>query len=499
MNPITPAGVRPASPPTTAAAGPADAADASAIQDVFAARRSVQSASMADLRRLTACMESRLNGPPAPHGKVNVEDIPFGIELEMEAEPRTWYFTKNQMRMAFDQAGFQPWNVHPKLRTWKIERDDSLTPGRSAESVSPVMNLHEPGVAKSKAEEEIERIYALAKSLHGHTTHKCGLHIHVDAKVLGEKGLSNLFRMCMENENLLFKLSQNGEPQHRGVMEGFGWRHNMKYYYSRPFSPFLKDAFPIMHASGASELGHSLYTMVPPSDDHPRPAVPPLEDFANFKPDRKDSVRYFGVNFNSYWFQGTIEFRLFNATDDPQQVLTDIKLVLGMVAAAAEGGYAYVRPQPLDVDNPNKPVPRETFEYFMNQVSRFPGVRQRFEQTFQQGGGSLVDDAPVNDPHILSAAQLLARGYRFRASGKDIVSPFEVVEQVQGHHRLVETFSPDSPTAQSVHDIADLKRLAHWKEAWGPKLSRMWDQAWRATTGVFHRSSKAPPNPPPAK
>lgn len=390
---------------------------------------------------------------PAP---IAIEDIPFGVELEMEAKPDTWHFTVNQLKFMVGESEFKPWGLHPKLKKWKIEKDDSLMKGRSAEAVSPVMNLREKGAAKGKAEEEIERIYALARELNGHTTNRCGLHIHVDARVLGEKGLANLFRMCMENESLIFKLSQNGLPQHRGVLKDFGWKHNLKYYYSRPFTPYLADPFPIMHAEDPAHLGHALYNQVPSSDEHPRPALPDLAGFATFKPDRRDPVRYFGVNFNSFWYQGTIEFRLFNATDDPQQVMTAVKMALGMVAAAAQGDYAYVQTQPLDADHPDRPIPKESYEYFMSHVARMPGVRQQLDATFQKGGGQIVPSVPFTDPHVLGAARLLAAGHRFVIDGKAISSPVEVVDELKRGTRPVTMIKPGDAAPAPVKDLKAL-------------------------------------------
>jgi hypothetical protein len=442
---------------------------AAEILDLFNREQPPTSVSMADLRRLVEHVEATDPATAATAATtatastaLPIDEIPFGIEVEMEGKPDTYHLTVNQMKYEmFKDGGFKPWNLHPKLHEWKIEKDDSLRWRWSAEAVSPPMNLKEPGsiAGKSKAEEEIEKLLGYCHALEGHTTHKCGLHIHIDARALGEKGLANLFKMCMENENLLFKLSQNGEPVHRGVEAGFGWRHGKKYYYSRPFSAYLPDAFPIKHADSPSELGHALYTMVPQDNpDIKRPPVPDIKDMASFKPDRHDTVRYFGINFNAYWYYGTIEFRLFNASDDPQQVLTDIKLALGIIAAAADGKYAYLHDQPLDVDNPNRAVSSETYNYFMQHVARFPGVRQRLDQTFKSGGGQVVADAPVTDKTVLKTAQLLARGYRFRAQGKAISSPFEVVSELQKGARPVEVVGPNGES-QVLSDALALETI----------------------------------------
>ncbi|MCC6649385.1 MAG: amidoligase family protein, partial [Polyangiaceae bacterium] len=53
---------------------------------------------------------------------------------------------------------------------------------------------------------------------------------------------------------------------------------------------------------------------------------------ANARPERYDSSRYHGLNLNSLFFRGTIEFRYFNGTLHAGEVKGYVQLVLALAA-----------------------------------------------------------------------------------------------------------------------------------------------------------------------
>jgi hypothetical protein len=392
------------------------------------------------MRELRAAASAQ--SPPQPGlRKIDVNEIPFGLEIEME--------NVSGDRIAPTVTALKQWSVHPKLKKWKVVEDASLRHG--AEAVSPVMKL-----AGGQAVEQIRRVYRAFRDAGGSATNRCGLHIHIDANTLGEKGLQNLMRMCLEQEALLFRISQNGHPQHRGTQR---IAHNMQHYYARPLANSVTDPFSLVHADNPNQFRNALYGQIAPNPEFPRPALPPENSSQRFQPNHRDSVRYHNINFNSYWYQGTVEFRIFDAVDDPEQAITDLEMVLGMVKAAAEDDYTYLQTHPLGKDNTPR-VSREAFEYFMSKVAPSSGLRERLTRTFQQSGGVLDEDTPVTDPRLLNVAYLQKHGYVFRVQDKPTASPFEIIDEMSKRRRPVTVEAAGDKTRQRLGDTSELERYA---------------------------------------
>lgn len=405
-----------------------------------------QSATMQQLRQV-AEMSARI-GQQQKSELVDANKLPFGVELEME-----------NFSMAHAQTfinNMPAWDVNAAFPRWKLVTDHSLTNG--GEAVSPVMTLE-----NGQAEKQIRDVLNHLSSLKGKMTRNCGLHIHVDTKCLGEKGLTNLMSMVLEQEHALFRLSQNGFKNHRGTMKGNGYRHDMPYYYCKPLAHALPEPFGVLHAQTPNEFRNALYGAIPDLPHgmqvHRRPAMPPVNSHAPFRPDHRDEVRYFGVNFNAYWYQGTIEFRLFEGTADPEQAMENVKLVLGMVAAAANGKYSYLQSHPLGLHK-NEPVSKEAFDYFLSRVAHTPAHRARLEKTFERSGGFFTQDAPVTDTPTLQSAFLIQQGYRFTAAGKPVHSPLEISSEIARKQRPLAIVSPDGKSTTPLNNADDLEKLS---------------------------------------
>jgi hypothetical protein len=406
---------------------------------------------MAEIRQLVASQR-----PASDRPKIDINNMRFGVEIEMEG------FDPNQAKGPIENMA--AWDTHPQFRTWKVEADASLAKGKSGEAVSPVMTL-----GGGKAADQIRQVVGTFTALGGESTVNCGLHIHVDASTLGEKGLANLMKMALENENGIYRYSQNGHEQHRGIRK---IRHNRPYHYCLPLTQKLTDTFPMVHAGTKDEFRNALYGAVPDMDptlnppEHPRPALPPPGSNQPFMPARHDPVRYFGINFNSLWYRGTVEFRIFDGVSDPQQIMDNIEFCLGMVKAASEDNYDFVKSNPMARKSSSGAVSREAFNYFLDQVATTPELKARFLKTFEQGGGQIIEDQPVTDPAILNTAFLMEEGYRFEADGKQMTSPFEVIEEIGAHRRAVTATAPgggDKPN--KLGDASDVETLVMEVEA----------------------------------
>ena len=388
---------------------------------------------MTDLRQLAAAAR------PAPSHHLDINNIRFGIEIEMMGV--------NRAAAAQQLNKLSSWWMNFKPRAWQMTDDASLG-NNGGEAVSPPMKLK-----NGQGQEAIRQAYRIMHASGGSATQRCGLHVHVDASVLGEKGLANLMQIAMENEALLFRISQNGNAEHRGVR----LHHGEMHYYAKPLCPSIYDPFGVLHADKPNEFRNAYYGAIPPGHGTTRPAVPPVNSSRAFRPDRRDSARYFGVNFNSFWYRGTIEFRLFDATDDPEQAIANVEMVLGMVKNAAEGDYAYLQQNPLG--NNRADVSREQHDYFMSRMAPYPALRQRLEQTFTQSGGHIVEDAPKRDGDLLQIVGLMKNGYTLQADGKTISSPLEAQDLLRGHRRALFAIKPGSPAPVQINGTQGLATL----------------------------------------
>lgn len=405
--------------------------------DEFQPAQSLESVPVASLRKMVAAC----GAPPVAAGEgIALEKIPFGVEVEMEG------FDQNKMT-AFLQ-GLPEWPDNGGPRRWALVHDGSLNNGK--ETVSPVMTLE-----SGQAEQEIATILGHLKEYGANASANCGLHVHVSAKILGERGLTNLMRMALEQENMLYHVAQNGQRMHRGVIKDKGYRDGQPFTYAKLLGRDITDPFPVLHAAREVEFRNALYDSVPHKGSKP----PAVDSSQSFRPEHRHPIRYYGVNFNSVWYRGTVEFRMFNGTDDPKQLMTDIYLVLGMMKAAADGAYAYLRPQPLEVVDPNRPVSRESLEHFLHCVSPTPAVRDDIMRSFVSGGGKVSEDPPVTDPDVLNVVGLMRSGYWFHSEGKIVTSPYEVQRELELGRRPVIAVDPQSLAQVPVADTAELAAL----------------------------------------
>jgi hypothetical protein len=180
-------------------------------------------------------------------------------------------------------------------RTWRVVPDASLSGGaRSGEVVSPILEYG-----------DIEQLQDLIRALR-RAGAKCdsstGIHIHVDGARFGAKSAANLAKMVHKQERLI--------------------EHALRVSNAR-LSRYCK---PI-DSSFMSRLGQQ------------KPRTKEELSFAwygrsNVSPQRYCSTRYHGLNMNSFFYRGTIEFRYFNGTLHAGEVKAYVHLVLALAAKA---------------------------------------------------------------------------------------------------------------------------------------------------------------------
>lgn len=198
-------------------------------------------------------------------------------------------------------GGADTWKVRQgDGREWTVMRDGSLpTVGAGdvggAEIVSPIM----VGLG------EIEALQAIIREVRGTgaksaSEHNCGIHVHVGAKDMNAWDVVKLARIASKVEPMLTDALRI-DPR-RGE-------------YCKPVPvAFAEGATSAMSAEEVKALWY--------------------RTAGGSYVSRYDRSRYHGVNLNSYFFRGTVEFRYFNGTLHAGEVKAYVQLGLALAARA---------------------------------------------------------------------------------------------------------------------------------------------------------------------
>lgn len=228
----------------------------------------------------------------------------FGIEVEMTGITRAaaakviaGHFHTEAVHVggvydayvACDGAG-RPWKVmsDASIRC-ESRRGESAGNKYAVEVVSPVCQY-----------DDIETIQELVRTLRGagaKVNTSCGIHVHVDAARHTAQTLRNIVNIMAAKEDLLYKTLQVEVRR--------------QHYCQKADTRFLEDM------------------------NHKRPkSMGELEEiWYNGREGRYthyDDSRYHGLNLHSVFYNGTIEFRLFNSTLHAGEVKTYIQLCLAI-------------------------------------------------------------------------------------------------------------------------------------------------------------------------
>jgi hypothetical protein len=191
--------------------------------------------------------------------------------------------------------------IDSRGRTWAVVPDGSLSShDRSGEIVSPVLEYADI--------EQLQNVIRAARRAGARADSSTGIHIHVSGADLDGKCLANLAKLIYKQERLL---------EHAlGVSAGRLSR------YCKPIDPEFIRRLESRRPKTIAELNEAWYGAL------------------NRNPSRYDSSRYHGLNLNSLFYRGTIEFRYFNGTIHAGEVKAYIQLVLALTAKARDSRAA---------------------------------------------------------------------------------------------------------------------------------------------------------------
>jgi hypothetical protein len=226
-----------------------------------------------------------------------MKTLRFGIEIETVGQ------TKDVVARAIHSVvggsvagGYDSASVtDPTGRIWRVVRDGSLSGGdRNGEIVSPILTYADL--------EQLQEVVRAVRHAGCRTDDTTGIHIHVDGSRFGAKGVVNLVKMINKQERL--------------IERALGVRETRLARYCRPVDQEFLRRLESGRPRTMQEVSAAWY------------------GYANTRPNRYDSSRYHGLNLNSLFFRGTIEFRYFNGTLHAGEVKTYVQFVLALAAKA---------------------------------------------------------------------------------------------------------------------------------------------------------------------
>jgi hypothetical protein len=228
----------------------------------------------------------------------------FGIEIEMTGMTREMAarVIAGHFSAAASHIGgfYDVYSVNDHSgRAWKIMRDVSIhgQTGRMAsagsnyavEVVSPVCRYEDIGT--------IQETVRILRRSGAKVNSSCGIHIHIDASPHSPKTLKNIVNIVASKEDILYKALKI---------------HVSREHYCKKTDTRFLGELNRRRPMSMDGVGRALYGESGRGEG------------------RYDSRRYHGLNLNSVFVKGTIEFRLFNSTLHAGEIKSYIQLCLAI-------------------------------------------------------------------------------------------------------------------------------------------------------------------------
>ncbi len=182
-------------------------------------------------------------------------------------------------------------------RAWTVVRDGSLSMDASGEITSPILTWEDLSL--------LQNIIRAVRAAGARVDSSCGIHVHVDGQQLTPKALRSL-ALLIYNREACIEAAVALAPAR-------------KARYCRPMEPGF-----------VQRLGRSCSSMRTVNQAW----------YGTFRAvaDRYDYSRYHGLNLNSFFYRGTVEFRYFNGSLHAGEVKAYVHLCLALAARAINSG-----------------------------------------------------------------------------------------------------------------------------------------------------------------
>lgn len=172
---------------------------------------------------------------------------------------------------------------------------------------------------------EVRQLLDVFNELADYPDQRCAFHVHVNLTGAPVYVLQNLVVLWLQFEALMFRLSVGELGYHRGTK-----KHML---FCRPLTspPVVisgKDFSPIFSVDGLLKA-RNIYEFFA-ALGNTKTGVDPSKYFAG---------RYVALNFHNFIKFGTVEFRIFNMSYNPENIITWVHLCQAMVFEAFSKGY----------------------------------------------------------------------------------------------------------------------------------------------------------------
>ena len=229
------------------------------------------------------------------HEQQTMKTLRFGIEIETVGASRD-RLAAAIARAVDGSARAEGESYHvadAQGRAWKVVPDSSLSDSwNSGEIVSPVLNYADIDL--------LQDIIRAVRAAGARADHSTGIHIHIDGSGMNAKAVTNIVKSVHKQERLIEK--------------ALGMSDSRLSQYCRPIDAEFLRRLEVRRPRSLQELNAAWY------GSHVA------------TPYRYHQSRYRGVNLNSLFFRGTIEFRLFNGTLHAGEVKAYVQFTLALAA-----------------------------------------------------------------------------------------------------------------------------------------------------------------------
>lgn len=235
----------------------------------------------------------------------------FGFELEFSGITRTKAI-KTLSEVLGVEAPYYSNEVYDQQgRKWKIVRDGSINPylgGDQNELVSPPLTYDDMDL--------VQEIVRALRRAGAKVDSSCGMHVHIDLQPYNAKSLKNLIKFYSKYEHMFYK-SCNVLPSRKRYARELNEKHPR----------LVKNINKVNSIDALKKLWYG-------------------NEYSGSSMKYHDS-RYAGLNLHNIWYKGwlngTIEFRLFNASLHAGEVRTYITLALAISAKALNANSINMR------------------------------------------------------------------------------------------------------------------------------------------------------------
>lgn len=259
-----------------------------------------------------------------------LEKIRFGIEIEFTGMSRkkATHIVGEALKepVKYRAINWHHWDIKEQQRNriWSINIDESIHPEEGSVKSNEVFNPWEfmcefiSPILKYEDIETIEKIAIALKNAGAVTNRSTGIHIHIGAETLSVASISNLVKNVARKEDLLYKALHVYKVR----------EHEHCKRVDKEFLEDLNRENP-KTMEELKELWFKKYC-------------------GDFNDPQHDS-RFHGVNLHSLFTKGTIEFRWFNSTLEPEKIRKYIQLCMLLVIQAQNYYGSKVLPSHISV------------------------------------------------------------------------------------------------------------------------------------------------------